>query len=1084
MTLFPSACWRRPLRVVAILTLVALPMQPVLAQDAAISDTEPDAAAPVSETPADSGTAPYDETVPVNPAAPAEQPAAEGSAEATKLEKVEVTGSRIKRTDYETAQPVTAISRKDIERSGVVTLGELLQALPSAGSALNTTYNNGGTGATEIDLRNLGSSRALVLVNGHRWVNGLRSLSTSSVDLNTIPVAIVERIEVLQDGASAIYGSDAIAGVVNIITRKDYQGAELSVQGGAYTYGGGDGAQQAHSISFGDVFRSAVGHSSLFASLSYQDQRAIPTAARDISSLPKANTGLTRGSGFLPDSRILFVPTPVNGVILGTEKCPGLAADLANPILDDPGAGVGAPLSPGQLPSVPFNIPPGLGEQIPGVQLCDLIHIRGADPSPLYTDYRHYNVPDDNYNYAQDNILTTPLRTYGAFIGFNHKFDTMALDVLPDLGFTFEGLYNYRQSRQQLAPQPTCSGDACPIIGGGLDENGISINQRTFVHADNPYNPFGQDIGRGDAQAGLIGLGAVLFRPTQLGRRVQEQKVPTFYLRPAFVGTLQIGLPFSWEIGYGHGQSIQNEKLFGSIRLDHVLLGLGDPANCTGDCVPLDFLHGGVLTQEMIDYMTFTGVSKTKQIQQDAFANLSTTIDDLWPMGSIGIAAGFEYRRDRYSFTPDMFAQTGISAGLFSAPTSGQVVAKEEFLEINIPLLTDLPMVKELEVSLAGRISHYETFGNSRNGKVGLRYKPYDDLLLRGTYSSSFRAPNVGDLFLGEAQSFPALSDPCVPPVNGGTRTEGSNADTNCAADGVDPNVDQSNLQIVSPFKGNPDLKPETSHSFSAGFVFSPEFVPGLDLAIDVFRIYINDFITAPGGQFILDSCYEAEPNFRQYCERISRGNGGTGEVQLVINTFENVAKFVTGGIDFHVGWLLPTRNLGLEEFGRFKLVTSATFLSSYDQFTRGLDGSITKSGLTGKNLGDNAYPRWKINPSLTWTLGGFEATWTSRIVWHNVESCDDGFDPTLTDLGLCSDPNKLAADGSPDPENELPTIAKHDLQIAYNFAASRLSLALGAQNIFDTDPPVSYSAFANSFDASDYWIPGTLVYARVQKKF
>ncbi len=202
-------------------------------------------------------------------------------------------------------------------------------------------------------------------------------------------------------------------------------------------------------------------------------------------------------------------------------------------------------------------------------------------------------------------------------------------------------------------------------------------------------------------------------------------------------------------------------------------------------------------------------------------------------------------------------------------------------------------------------------------------------------------------------------------------------------------------------------------------------------------------------------------------------------------NTFENVAQFITGGADFNVGWTLPTAKVpGMQDLGRFKLVASATFLASYDQFTRGGDGSVSKQGLTGQNLGDNAYPRWKINPSLSWTNGGFEATWITRIVWHNTESCFDGIDPPLHELGLCSDPNHLDSEGNQDPQNKLRTTAKHDLQVGYRWAPSKFSIGLGAQNIFNTDPPTSYSAFANTFDASDYWMPGTLIYAKLQKDF
>jgi iron complex outermembrane receptor protein len=207
----------------------------------------------------------------------------------------------------------------------------------------------------------------------------------------------------------------------------------------------------------------------------------------------------------------------------------------------------------------------------------------------------------------------------------------------------------------------------------------------------------------------------------------------------------------------------------------------------------------------------------------------------------------------------------------------------------------------------------------------------------------------------------------------------------------------------------------------------------------------------------------------------------------LVYSRFENFAKVITGGVDFNLTYVLPTAQIpGMEDAGRFKFTGSATFLASYDQFLPGSEGDIQKTGQTGTFQGGTgaALPRWKMNPSLTWSNGGLEVTWNTRIVWHVVEGCNDGIDPSLVDLGLCSIPDHVAADGSPDPQNKMRTVAKHDLQVGYRWAPSKFGITLGAQNIFNTDPPVSYSAFANSYDPSDYWIPGTLVYVRLQKDF
>jgi iron complex outermembrane receptor protein len=239
-------------------------------------------------------------TVPVAPI-PEEAAAAES---ATVLETIEVTGSHIRRTDYETAAPVLVITRADIERSGFTNIGEFLQEIPTAGSAQNRLFNHLGNGQTEIDLRNLGSKRVLVLVNGHRWIGGTDVLNTSAINLNTIPISLVDRIEILKDGASAIYGSDAIVGVVNIITRTDYIGNELQMFASGFIEG--DAAlQQSYQLSFGNM----AGRTSLFLNLGYVQQSALMAGARDISAVPLVGTGLTRGSPTTPRGHALFVPT-------------------------------------------------------------------------------------------------------------------------------------------------------------------------------------------------------------------------------------------------------------------------------------------------------------------------------------------------------------------------------------------------------------------------------------------------------------------------------------------------------------------------------------------------------------------------------------------------------------------------------------------------------------------------------------------------------------------------------------------------------------------------------------------------------
>ncbi|MES2682070.1 MAG: TonB-dependent receptor [Pseudomonadota bacterium] len=1044
-------------------------------------------------------------TIPVE--ALASEPSSEKTEkqDATKLDTVQVTGSRIKRAEAETAQPVVRLSRKDLERTGSATVGDVLQTLSAAGSSLNTTINNGGTGATEVDLRNLGSNRVLVLVDGHRWINGLRSLSTNSVDLNTIPLAIVDRIDVLQDGASAIYGSDAITGIVNIITRKRFEGASLSSQFGQYSQG--DGRQQIHTLSGGKTLNLFGSQStSAFASFSYQQQQAVFAGDRRISRLPLINTGLTRGSSFTPTTRSLFVGNSSGSTIsnFGTDRCPSLSGSVIDGVINSP-TPVDLPAEAGggnvtTLPGAGIPIPDQTG-MLPAVNLCDFTLNNGASGNAA-ADYHRFVPADDAYNFAPANYLSTPLKTYNAYVSLAHDFTD-------NFRFSLQGLYSKRESTQQLAPQPISLGDIGPIIGGLIPGSTQSFNQATFIPASNPFNPTRsnpglypqgpQDIGRLDPRdnsnnenvaAGLFNSGAVLRRMVEGDPRIQQQSVPTRFVRGGFEGGFDLfnSRPINWELGYSYGISTQAQTLLNQYRTDRIRNAIvgnyvetadntradqgipDDVPLCVAPCVPLNFFGGpGTITPEQLAYIQYTDRSSTRSTQSDLYLNFSTTVPLSFLPDELGIAFGVERRTSKYTDRPSQEAIDGTTAGLTSLPSDGSVKAKEAYVELDIPLLKDLALVQDLGLNLAGRVSDYGSLGKSTNGKIGATFHPVRDLLLRSSFSTSFRAPNTGELFLGNAGSFPGLDDPCAAPEAGSVTA------ANCNADMV-PTYTQTVFQFYSPFTGNRDLKSETSHSLTAGFVFSPAAITGFDMSVDYFRIKLDNFIAPPGAQFILDQCYNTSG--RQYCQFITRNS--QQQLLSVLNAFQNFPSQDTAGFDFSVNYSLPTKNIpALAALGKFKISANATFLSSFAQTVQGSDGvTLTRTGFAGTLT----LPRWKINPSLQWSNGPVSASLNTRIIWGSSETCDDGITPSLSSLGLCSDPNNRDADGNLAPRNRVPYSFKTDLQMGYTYKPAKAALTLGVFNLFDRDPPISYSS-SNSFESS-YWVPGRLTYLNLKKDF
>jgi iron complex outermembrane recepter protein len=1017
-----------------VAALTFIPVAAGFAQD----ETPPaEEAPPAAEAPAESAP---DEAAPAEAQVPVEAPPetipvqtseATAAPEGTQLDKIQVTGSRIKRTDYETAHPVLVVTREDIDRTGLSSIGDLLQDLAPAGSALGTTFNNGGTGAIEVDLRNLGSNRVLVLVNGHRWVNGLRSLGTNVVDLTTVPISVVERIEVLKDGASAIYGSDAVAGVINIITRKDFQGAEFRTYFAGYDQG--DGLTQSHALSFGSV----TGDTNLFVDLSFTRQDGIYTDARKQFRDNIPGTGKTRGSGTTEQGRFIFSPTPANEAALSA-------------------------LDPDACTSfVPLN-------------LCDVTTALGADGQSI-PNYVHYT-SDYSYNVAGDNYFVTPNERTALYGQILHK-------LTPDIEFTSELLYNLRRSRQALAPMPIQVGDlvAFPPFGP------------VYVSATNVYNPFDQDIGRGSGGAPLApGFGAALRRNVEGGQRIFRQDVDTLRGGANFSGLFDtLGRTLDWDAGYSYGESKGVDSSDGLLNMNRVRMALGPDVDCQNDpegaCVPLDLFGSGTITPAMLDYIMYEGSGATRQVMRDAYANLSSDLFDPGT-GMITAALGVEYREERYESIPDPLVQQGISSTNRAKPTRGGYDVKEAYFELAVPLVAERPWIDALDLSLAGRHSDYSRYGTADTGKIGLRYKPIDDLLVRSTYSTSFRAPSVGELFLGNSDSFSGAIDPC----SADARATNPTADTNCGADGVPNTVVQLLPQILDVFQGNQALKPEKATTLTAGIVWSPTFIPDFNLYLDWYRIGLDNYITIPGAQYLLDACYTAstDPGRRRYCDQIQR-DPISGQVTQIFDPYLNFARLETEGIDVTADYVLPW----FRSLGRFKVLADSAYLTGYEIHSEAPDGSKIVDYFAGTHGFFTAYPRLRANAALDWTLDNWSASWSVRYVRAVTEPCVDGLEPSLRDMGLCSKPDPNVAVDDPatvedetDPdesENELKSAFYHNVRAGYQLPQWNSKVEVGVNNLFDLDPSPSYVfSPVYGYEPTMYEVPGRFLYVRLQKSF
>jgi len=631
------------------------------------------------------------------PADPAASPATAGENPAAG-EEIIVTGSRIRRDPLSQDSPVVFVDAEDIARTGLNSVNEVLQRLPSSGGGLNGKFNNSGNfgnppdgggvgaGAAEIDLRYLGSKRTLVLVDGMRFVNAASASGVpGSVDLNSIPESMIERIEVLQDGASAIYGSDAIAGVVNIITKKRQKGFVASAQLGGY--GQGDGFSQNYQLSWGN---GTDGPTSIVVGGNFVKQDPISSGDRDISLFPTPGADSCLAGGCS------------SGTPLGRFILLGQNLTLRGPVIGRP---------------VIFN---------------------PANPTDPASDFKQFTTAD-RFNFAPFNFILTPLERFGGFV-------TVRQELGANTNLSAKIIRNRRNSKNQAAPLPLFVG---PDAGNGNLLDTITID------ATNPFNPFGQTLD--STNLAFIGR-----RVIEGGPRRYNQRVDTTYGTVTLDGKVGLmGRDFFWDINGIYGRNKAKQTVFGNINAANLQQALGPVASCTGACVPFNIFGGvGSITPAQYDFVAFVQDDRSEQKLWGASANLAGSLFEL-PGGPLGIAIGLEHRDYKGSFDPDEIVAAGLGSDIPALPSKGGYNVDEAYAEISAPLLSGRPFFQLLELNGAVRFSDYSTSGSTTTFKGGVNWKPIADLRLRGSFSEGFRAPTIGESFGTPSRFDQELVDPC-----------------------------------------------------------------------------------------------------------------------------------------------------------------------------------------------------------------------------------------------------------------------------------------------------------------------------------
>lgn len=767
--------------------------------------------------------------------------------EATTLDTLTVTGSRIKRAEMEGRVPVQTLSREDIERTGMTSIGDILQELTGSGSALNTKFNSSGNfgfspngdgvgaGSAQVDLRNLGPKRVLVLVDGMRWVNESSASGVSAaVDLNTIPLALVERIEVLEDGASSLYGSDAIAGVVNIITRRNVDGGQVTLNYGQYDKGDGE-------VTGADfVWGFDNERSNLFLSLSYTEQKEVSSADRRISAIP-----IQGGSSRVPGGFFRF--RDPNGVEYLLTSNAGQTNPTYTPNLPDCASGV-----------------------------------------PRTDGFHCLDLGTEAYNYAPFNMVITPSKRMGVFGQYRFA-------ISEQLNFYAKVLYNRRESTNRAAPEPI-------DLGPGA---GSTYTANLVIPANHPFNPFGFALD-GNTGGNLISFRR---RPYEGGPRIFEQEVDTRYVAAGLEGSFGGERQFFWDINAAHSKNEAEQINRGSYNARNIAIALGDPAICaaTTGCTPLDIFGFDTISPAMLAYISPLFRDRSEQKLTQVTANLSGALFEAWA-GDIEFAAGYEYRKYEGSYNPDPQTVAGEYNGVPSLPTSGEYDVNEAYLELNVPLYAQQDGPGKFDLSLAGRYSDYSTFGGEFTPKYGLRWQVAEDLLLRATYAEGFRAPSIGELYGSQSRFDAQLTDPCLVQP---TAPPGSVAPVACPGVPAGALQNDPQIPVLTGGNPALQPETARSFSaglvFSPSFAEEAAWSDKLDFELTFYRHDLEGPIQAIDAQTQLNLC--ATTQDPQYCTGISRL--ASGEIDTFANFLVNLGSIKTDGWDADVFWTLPETRAG-----------------------------------------------------------------------------------------------------------------------------------------------------------------------------
>ena len=978
---------------------------------------------------------------------------------------VVVTGTRLVSRGFLAPTPVTVVDEQELKLSGTQNLEVLLTDTPQftanqlSSPTANTVQAGQPSGTSTLNLRNLGPTRNLVLVNGRRFAITGPDFTT---DINTIPSALVKRIETVTGGSSAVYGSDAISGVVNFIMKDHFQGVEINAQKTV------DQPTRTPTnsidLTVGGNFDNGKGNAVI--SVNYMDRQGMTRADRGDWAVPSLGDGCVTAASWSATQAGTPLAVPSGQTCLGAGGQPGLIFSGS------------ATVPNGRIGNLPVygsaSSNPAMNAALAAAGLQNMSTL-GAIFDNTGKVVRPYVAPNDAYDLGPLSYIVTPQKRWMTNAFAHYDFNANATGYM-------EAHFSSNTANVQIAPTSASGNFLVNTNSPGLSPQmqevmrQLDLRETGTTKVTNGTQTLSTVPGDGLA---VLNLNR---RFSDLGGRVASTDHSVYRFAFGLRGDVpDVSATFlhdlKYDMYYTNSRTTETQNQGGSIslsRFQNAILSQNGAA-------PVLNPFGQNLTQAAKDAISIASKSTILAEQNGVAANITGQLMEI-PTGAVDFSAGVERRSSHSAYSPDVFLSSGDVSGWNAArATEGSSTVKEVFGEARVPLLKDAPLAKSLSLSGAFRRSDYDiaSVGSVWTNSVGAEWAPVESLTFRVQKQKSIRAPNVGELFGGQGTNGPTATDPCSSRQPVAQQTAAVRA--LCAATGVpanlvfDPSVQPSNFltQIVG---GNPNLKAETSHTTTVGAVFAPSFVKGLQLSVDYYKITLDDAISTLGGggiQSVLDLCYTTIQNANSvYCKAINR-DPVTGQIAAptyVMTTAANIGGILTKGYDF-AGHYNFRSDWGLLGNSQWNIDTNWTYVNDLT-FTPIQDLPNIQNhcvGTWGATCGQPV-PHWKGTTRLSMKTGALLLSARARYLGS----------VTVDSAVLPAAPPALNTLTNP----VIKAYTYLDLTAGYDFTKS-VNLTAGMRNVFDKDPPILGSSQlpANNTISATYDSLGRTVFVTLNVK-